>query len=781
MATPTNQPEGPTNTANTARPEGMPEVGSPYAYDTALTNARDNYTRYESWAASSPEVVEAYIARYTERFRQAQRAGRPLNRLGAFATRRSRADRVTRAADEIAFFHIINMGESPSPPKAYKMASTAIALSNEGPAKRTDRHTSFGSSLANIVPGIYGSDELAWLENRMARLQKILPSDVIEQGGMGKAAKTIMGILAIAAFSNPSTPSDIRRRHILSVVRPAYYYGATYPIVDDALQDGSSIDSSAKEKFHRDILRGLRTGADIAGTDLPDHPLTEEMLDIYDGVRKEFPFRDHPDLYAALTTMYTAQDQDTQHTPEHIHSASDIYPVLSIKAAMSRIVANMFARNELSDRQTSRITNSLLRNQLVDDARDWPEDLVAGRHTPFTLAYNDPTIPIGNPLLHTLAFEAYVAHVIYGDDPNIAGILSQFGSAEMGKMLANNKSLAGDVKAHFGDGDILDDLIDAAKGVRHISVYGNRFDQRGAKRANNAFGRRVLQEVDPRTFAFDHINKINDLILQEFDANAPIQEVIRYSLEAGGKRMRPALTLMLADSLGIDKSKLEPLLISVEVAHTASLIFDDLPAQDNATLRRGRPTAHIVFPESDAQLAGISMIAHSLGSLGALKENFPADKVTEVIEYVGTTLGAKNLCLGQHMDMSLGDNANLDEIIEMYNLKTSSLIEGSLMPLMILADRPQQERNLIRTYARHAGIVYQLRDDILDATSTAATTGKDSNLDAGKHNVVTHFGLEAAHQQLQLHLSAALDACTQLPFKTGLLESTVQYFATRKK
>ena len=240
---------------------------------------------------------------------------------------------------------------------------------------------------------------------------------------------------------------------------------------------------------------------------------------------------------------------------------------------------------------------------------------------------------------------------------------------------------------------------------------------------------------------------------------------------------------MLAEGLGVQPAAIEPVLVAGELFHTASLIFDDLPAQDGATVRRGRPATHIVYGEGTAQLAALSMISSGFGLMAQLDRRFPARRVTAVVEYVGSVLGPQGMCRGQHLDLQLGQGdtpATPAEIIEMYSLKTSTAIEAALVPLMMLLDRPPEQVDALRRYAYHAGVVFQLHDDILDATASTRQLGKDANHDLAKTNIVQTCGLAEARRLTAAHLTAAVACCERLPFDTDLLACAVRHFATRR-
>jgi geranylgeranyl pyrophosphate synthase len=132
-------------------------------------------------------------------------------------------------------------------------------------------------------------------------------------------------------------------------------------------------------------------------------------------------------------------------------------------------------------------------------------------------------------------------------------------------------------------------------------------------------------------------------------------------------------------------------------------------------------------------------------------------------------------------DLDAPDAPDGPAILRMYELKTSTAIEAALVPLAMVLDRPREEIALLEGYARHAGIVFQLRDDILDATSSTEILGKDADNDVSKVNVVRHYGLAEATRLMRTHLTAAVDACDRLPFDTRLLAGMVRHFATRRR
>lgn len=756
---------------------------SMFRYDALKSRACSDFSDFKKWADANPDAIAEHFELYERYFTDLQDEQKLTARAARFLSRSKTMTR-EREQEYADYFGLTNLARLPGASLINAARSWREVHKPELAIGGHDTPEEIVRSYAQYVPGGIPEDLVQWSGDRLQKLYRILPEFVIQENGLEKVVRVMMGVVAVAAAEMIEAPKDERYSHIAKSVRPAYFYAATYPIVDDILQDSGYIaDSKDKSRYHEAILRGLTTGEDIAASELPDHPLAEEMLTIYDELRETLPFEEYRDTYYALESMYRAQHEDANRAASDIASEEDLYAPIALKASLSRVVAHAITGRNIEPERSARMLRSLLRQQLADDHRDTVEDLHGNQLTPFTLQITEPDRDFTNPLFYRIAQEAYVIREVYGheDSERVEHALSRYGAYDM---LRTFDSQPASIREAFSDhGGPIDHMMRVASGVgkRAFAAAAMTPDKVFARQLSERIPDRDPQLVDPRTYISDALPYINEVLLSELPGNTTLEEVMRYALEAGGKRVRPALTLMLAESLGMSRESIEPLLISTEFTHTASLIFDDLPAQDNATLRRGKAAVHVRYPEYDAQLAGISMISHGVGVLGRLGVNFPADRVNEVVEYTGTILGAQKLCLGQHMDLAPGQYYASEEIIEMYSLKTSTMIEAALVPLLMLDGRSQEEVELMQQYAYHAGIVFQLRDDILDATSSAEVMGKHSEQDEGKQNIVTMLGVESAQKELDKHLEGAVGSLTALPFPTDLLQGLTTYFATRNK
>lgn len=266
---------------------------------------------------------------------------------------------------------------------------------------------------------------------------------------------------------------------------------------------------------------------------------------------------------------------------------------------------------------------------------------------------------------------------------------------------------------------------------------------------------------------------------------APQEELyvaMNYSLNSGGKRLRPLLVLGAGEYLGAEAESLIPLFKAVEYLHTASLILDDLPAQDNASTRRGRPTCHIAFGEHVAQLAAVSLIARAFESLSELDAS--AETKAEIVSAFGKAIGALGLCGGQAIDLSrsAAHSPTLDELEHRYDLKTGVGLVISMKAVCILAGAPDETADGICAYARHVGCAFQIGDDLLEVDSNEALTGKDGNSDTknGTVTAVTLLGVSGARERLVFHLDSAARALETLGGDTSLFASLLLGLGLRR-
>ncbi len=261
-----------------------------------------------------------------------------------------------------------------------------------------------------------------------------------------------------------------------------------------------------------------------------------------------------------------------------------------------------------------------------------------------------------------------------------------------------------------------------------------------------------------------------------------VAEAMRYSLEAGGKRVRPLLCLLAAESVGADPEMALSGALALEYLHTYSLIHDDLPAMDDDDLRRGKPTCHVAFGEAHAILAGDGLQAEAFGVLAA-DASIPAEARVEAIALLAEASGWRGMVGGQALDLE-GEGLEtygLDHLKTIHRLKTGALLRASLEMGAVLGGADGALREALRSAGAWLGLAFQIQDDILDATSDAAALGKRAGKDAekGKITYPALLGLEGAQRALAEATENASCHLQSLP-KPGSLEAWARYLAGRK-
>jgi geranylgeranyl diphosphate synthase type II len=267
---------------------------------------------------------------------------------------------------------------------------------------------------------------------------------------------------------------------------------------------------------------------------------------------------------------------------------------------------------------------------------------------------------------------------------------------------------------------------------------------------------------------------------------ATIHRAIRYSLFAGGKRIRPLLVLAAGEAVGGDTDELLRLACAVEMIHTYSLIHDDLPAMDNDDLRRGKPTSHKVFGEAMAILAGDALLTrafHLLAEGGGSGDDGRLHRRQEAIAILGAACGTTGLIGGQVQDLeSEGRAVDAATLERLHLAKTGALIGACVRGAAVLAGADETDSRCLARYGSAVGLAFQVVDDILDATEGAERLGKTAGKDqaAGKATYVSVHGLARARGMAAELLAEALEAVSPFGERARLLRTLARLIVERQ-
>ena len=261
------------------------------------------------------------------------------------------------------------------------------------------------------------------------------------------------------------------------------------------------------------------------------------------------------------------------------------------------------------------------------------------------------------------------------------------------------------------------------------------------------------------------------------DRPCRLHEAMRYSMFAGGKRLRPGLAKATFDMFGGKGDKIWLATSALEMLHTFSLIHDDLPCVDNDDYRRGKLTSHKKFGEATAVMAGDALCIHAFEMMGKTGN-------AKAIEVLAHLLGTYGMIGGEMTDIECeGKTVDLEIVDYIHYHKTAALIEAALLVGAMLADASESDMEIIRSYGRSIGLAFQIVDDILDIVSTTEELGKDagSDIEKGKATYPSIVGLEKSRERARELYEESIKALDGLKCDTSILRSIAAYIITRVK
>lgn len=281
------------------------------------------------------------------------------------------------------------------------------------------------------------------------------------------------------------------------------------------------------------------------------------------------------------------------------------------------------------------------------------------------------------------------------------------------------------------------------------------------------------------------VDEALDRFLPPADAYPPvIHQAMRYSLFAGGKRLRPVLVMASAEAVGGNPQRVLPAACAIELIHTYSLIHDDLPAMDNDDFRRGKPTCHRVYGEAVAILAGDALLTHAFGLLArnAGYCQVPPERVLQVIEEVAAAAGSAGLIGGQVVDTLMeASQVDMPTLEYIHRHKTGALYRAAVRAGAILVGATEEQLAALTEYAEHLGLAFQIQDDILDVEGDPAKLGKPVGSDQRNRKVTYPFllGMEVAKARARAAVEAALAALKSFDQRANFLRHLARFVVER--
>jgi geranylgeranyl diphosphate synthase, type II len=279
------------------------------------------------------------------------------------------------------------------------------------------------------------------------------------------------------------------------------------------------------------------------------------------------------------------------------------------------------------------------------------------------------------------------------------------------------------------------------------------------------------------------VDKQLPLYVEHLNAPEIIKQAMMYSLEAGGKRIRPLLLLATLKAFGKEVELGLPVACAIEMIHTYSLIHDDLPSMDNDDLRRGKPTNHKVFGEAMAILAGDGLLTYSFQVIAEMNhQDVTSEMKIKLISELAKAAGPEGMVAGQVADMQgEGKQLSLDELEYIHQNKTGRMLQYSIIAGAILAGASEQQIGQLSKFAYHLGLAFQIRDDILDIEGSEEKIGKPvgSDIENKKVTYPSLLTLDGAKEKLAYHIEEAKRYLQEAQVADEVLHYICDLIATR--
>ncbi|MGM9923624.1 MAG: polyprenyl synthetase family protein [Bacillus sp. (in: firmicutes)] len=636
---------------------------------------------------------------------------------------------------------------------------------------------------------------IIWVVDKVKTASSRIPEGMDAEQAERKLIKIIGGVAmhAVEELDEGISP-EVRKRKLDEAIRLGYCYGLTYPFIDDLL-DARILSDEETERYSNLIRTTLLTG-DVPALGAWHGKNGELMRYIHAELRVAFRYiKDRQragtkrHFFEQSYVFFQSQEADRmKDLAKADYTNEELYVPVILKSASSRLIVRSVIGADEDEGFDSRTFYYGIYNQLADDFADLFDDMEAGAVTPYTyyLKYHKVRPDLVNPFEMYWAVIANLIHNVYHSHPKVREVILDRAinglkryQERMGTKRYN------EVMGIFAGGSpafnrVIQELVKKADDVDFFDkllrdhMLANLRKERQEREAFSDIVETVRREID------------NLLQIKESESvpfmKEPIIEAANYSLEGNGKRLRPIMTwIMGVDGYGLDRQAMAPLLKSLEYMHTASLIFDDLPSQDNAPIRRGRATLHKVYDTATAEITGLFLTQKAIEEQTSL-EGFDSDTVLRLIRY--STRVTMDMCRGQAMDLnSKGKKLTIEQLNTMCFYKTGIAFEASLIMPAILARAEESEMDALKRFARHAGIAFQIKDDLLDAEGDRLMLGKPVGKDAENNNstFVTILGRDAARKEMWEQYCRGAEALREVPRNTAFLKHLLDYMVNRER
>jgi geranylgeranyl pyrophosphate synthase len=705
----------------------------------------------------------------------------------------------------ISYIYMRDLGramDAPDTKARIKRTADAVKASLLRPAKQGAQQGGLSTYLSSA--GLYrwaqkeGVESAAiWVIDKLKNVAVHIPEGMQAEQAQRKLIKIIGGVvLHVLEEMEERLPQAERSRRLDKAIRLGYSYGLTYPFIDDLL-DSQVLSAQEKERYSRLLHNALLTGSVPALGEWAGENkaliqfIHAELREAYEYIKNHQRPETQEAFFEQSNLLFRSQEEDRVKDLAYAHYTNEeLYIPIILKSAASRLIVRSVIGAPADDGFDARTFHYGIYNQLADDYADLYDDLESGAVTPYTyyLRYRSQRPDLINPYELYWTVIAHLIHNVYSSDPTAREVIldrainglrrsrDRLGDVRYTELMdifaSDNPAfhrLIQQMVRKADDVDFLDKLL-------RDQMVGMLRDDRKEQASFLSLIHTVRDRIN-RTLPIARHSGMDAI-------EEPLTDAANYSLEGDGKRLRPILTwVMGVHEYGLDESAIVPLLRSLEYMHTASLIFDDLPSQDNATTRRGRSTLHEAHGVATAELTGLLLIQRAMQEQASLNQKkFDPSAVLALIHYSSSK--AEEMCIGQAMDLGAkGKSLTQEELNSICFYKTGIGFEAALVMPAILAQAAEEEIAQLKQYAYHAGIAFQIKDDLLDLEGDLLLLGKPVGQDAENNTstFVTVLGREGAARAMWEHYCAAMEVLQEMPRKTAFLKHLLNYMIHRNR
>ncbi len=695
----------------------------------------------------------------------------------------------------ISYIFMRDLGKSlDSPETLTRLQRLVDSLKNFLTDDRKDKTKDF--SMAGLYrwaqkEGIESS--FIWLIDKLKSVSSHIPERMDAEHAQRKLIKIIAGVIMqeIEEMGDGISPEE-RTQKLEVAIRLGYSYGLTYPFIDDLLD--TEVLSIQEKKQYSDLIRTTLITGSVPEIGVWTGKTKNLIRYIHSELRNAFEYikahqrrETRKRFFEQAYVFFNSQEVDRlKNLSNENYTNEELYIPIILKSSSSRLIVRSIISAPEDEGFDNRTFFYGIYNQLADDFADMFDDMKDGAVTPYTyyLKYHDRRPDLINPFELYWTVISNLIHNVYHSDSKTCEVIldrainglkrykERMGTKKYNEVMdifaSGNPKFNQLIQYMVGKADDVD-FFDKLLRDHMLTILKNERTEQENFLDTIETVRKQINNLLP-------IPKTN----QDFLLKESIIDAANYSLESDGKRLRPIITwVMGVKEYGLISTAIMPLLRALEYMHTASLIFDDLPSQDNASIRRGRPTLYKVYNIAIAELTGLFLTQKAIEEQASLVQ-FDSKTVLRLIQY--STQITSDMCKGQAMDLdSKGKQLTLEQLNLMSLYKTGIGFEASLIMPAILAQSNELEIKSLKKFAHHAGIAFQIKDDLLDVEGDLTVLGKPIGKDAENNNstFVSILGIEGARKEMWEHYCLAMETLQEVPRNTTFLKHLMNYIVNR--